>query len=158
MAEKVALKLAYIGTRFYGYARQTNVPTVEGMIIKKFVKKQIIDSVKKAQIRCASRTDKHVSALTNVMAFYTDESLENVLYSLMGEFESVYPYGITQVSEDFNPCFALKRSYQYYLPTNKFSAESLRSALLLFVGSIIFQILLELNLIEIQEEQLMKLL
>lgn len=134
MTDKVALKIAYIGTCFHGYARQPTVPTVEGTIIEKLLEKQIIESVKKAQIRCASRTDKHVSAVTNIMTFYTDEYLKNVLYSLKDEFESIFPYGITKVSEDFNPRYALKRRYQYFLPKHKFSTESLKNALSLFVG------------------------
>jgi len=131
---KLALKIAYDGTRFHGYARQPTVPTIEGRIIDSLIDKNIISDVKKAEIRCGSRTDKRVSALTNVMTFYTDESAKNVLYLLSSEFDSIFPYGITEVDDNFNPRHAINRSYHYLLPIYRFSTSKLKNALSLFIG------------------------
>jgi tRNA pseudouridine38-40 synthase len=132
---KLALKIAYDGTRFHGYARQPTVPTIEGGIIDSLIDKNIISDVKKAEIRCGSRTDKRVSALTNVMTFYTDEPAKDVLYLLSSEFDSIFPYGITEVDDNFNPRYAINRSYHYLLPITRFSTSKLKNALSLFVGN-----------------------
>lgn len=132
---KVALKFAYIGLHFHGYARQPTVETVEGKIIDKLFDKQIISNVKEAEIRCASRTDKHVSALTNIMTFYTSMEPRHVLSLVKNEFESIFPYGITTVPSDFNPRYAEMRTYQYLLPSEQFSIKKIRTALSLFQGS-----------------------
>ena len=134
MRSKLALKIAYDGTHFHGYARQPTVPTVEKSIIDVLLNKNIISDVKKAEIRCGSRTDKQVSALTNVMTFYTNKSAEDVLFSLSDEFDSIFPYGITEVDDNFNPRHAISRSYHYLLPKNRFSPSKLRNSLSLFKG------------------------
>ncbi|MBS3801302.1 MAG: tRNA pseudouridine(38-40) synthase TruA [Candidatus Thermoplasmatota archaeon] len=131
---KLALKIAYDGTRFHGYARQPTVRTIEERIIDSLIDKNIISDVKKAEIRCGSRTDKRVSALTNVMTFYTDEPAKNVLYLLSSEFDSIFPYGITEVDDNFNPRHAISRSYRYLIPINRFSTSKLKNALSLFIG------------------------
>lgn len=134
MTLRVALKIAYVGTSFHGYARQPRVSTVEGTLIEKLIEKGIISNVKNAQIRCASRTDKQVSALTNIMTFYTAEEPENILFILSNEFSHIFVYGITQVSESFNPRYALCRTYHYFLPKEKIPIDKLKQVLSLFVG------------------------
>ena len=59
---RVAVKIAYNGKQFLGYARQPLLKTVEGDIIQNLEKKGIINSAKEALFRSASRTDKGVSA------------------------------------------------------------------------------------------------
>lgn len=135
MKQKVALKLAYFGLHFHGYARQPTVDTIENRIISKLFEKQIISDLKEAKIRCASRTDKHVSAVANVMTFYTLKAPRTVLSLLADEFESIFPYGITTVPDDFNPRYALKRTYHYLLPSEQFPIKQLRTALSLFPGN-----------------------
>ncbi len=62
------LKFAYDGTKFYGYQRQPDKPTVEGEIIS-----VLRDSGLDATIKSASRTDRGVSALGNVIYLADDE-------------------------------------------------------------------------------------
>ena len=131
---KIALKFGYIGFRFHGYARQPTVPTVEGTIIDKLIETEIIENVKDAEIRCASRTDKHVSALSNVMTFYSKISSKKILFLLSEEFDAIFPYGIAEVSDDFNPRHAISRTYQYYLPRHRFPFKKLEKAVMLFEG------------------------
>ena len=131
---KVALKFGYIGFHFHGYARQPTVPTVEGTLIEKLIERDIIDNVKEAEIRCASRTDKHVSALSNVISFYSNKSAKDILFLLSDEFDAIFPYGVTKVNDDFNPRFANYRVYQYLLPTHQYPIKKLQEALSLFEG------------------------
>ena len=130
----IALKIAYDGSCFHGYARQPNIKTVEGRLLEVLIEKQIIESVKKAQIRCASRTDKYVSALTNIVTFHSEVHPQEILNDLHDTFDSIYPYGITEVTEEFNPRYANKRTYHYFLPKSLFLIEELNEALTLFVG------------------------
>lgn len=131
---KIALRFGYIGLHFHGYARQPTVPTVEGTLIEKLIKREIIDSVKDAEIRCASRTDKHVSALSNVITFYSNNSAKDILFLLSDDFNAIFPYGIAEVSDEFNPRHAISRTYQYYLPRHRFPIKKLEEALTLFEG------------------------
>ena len=66
---RVALKIAYDGTRFHGYARQPNVRTVEGEILHSLRRAKLLDDPRAARFEGASRTDRGVSALGNVIAF-----------------------------------------------------------------------------------------
>ena len=44
---RVAIKFAYDGKEFNGYARQPNLKTVEGELIKSLAKHEIIENAKK---------------------------------------------------------------------------------------------------------------
>ena len=132
--KKIALKIAYNGISFHGFARQPSVHTVEGEIVKQLINRDIIRDITSAMIRYASRTDKQVSALTNVITFYSDRSTKQILSLISDQFENIFPYGICEVSDSFNPRFAKSRSYQYFLPSHRFSLEKLQDALSLFEG------------------------
>ena len=70
---RVALKIAYIGTKFHGYQRQPNYRTVEGELLKVFKETNIIEDTWKAHYSVAGRTDKGVHSTGNVISFMTDE-------------------------------------------------------------------------------------
>ena len=69
---RLAFKFAYDGRKFSGYARQPNLQTIEGELIKTLIQHGFIKDTKQSHFRSASRTDKGVSALGNVIAFNTD--------------------------------------------------------------------------------------
>ena len=75
----IAIKFAYDGRNFYGYARQPKLKTVEGELIKSLIKKEIIENTKKSCFRSASRTDKGVSAIGSVVSFETDHSKKYIM-------------------------------------------------------------------------------
>ena len=68
---RIAIKFAYDGSNFYGYARQPLLRTVEGELIRGLIKHGIIEDTNDSCFRSASRTDKGVSAICNVAAFDT---------------------------------------------------------------------------------------
>ena len=109
---RVALKFAYDGRKFHGYARQPNLKTVEGDLIKSLVKYGFIEDTKESRFRSASRTDKGVSALCNVVAFNTEDSKKLILERLSDEFTDILTYGITEAESDFNPRHARLRQYR----------------------------------------------
>lgn len=131
---RIALKFAYDGHSFHGYARQPNLRTIEGELIKGLIKNGFIEDTKDSFFRSASRTDKHVSAFGNVVAFNTNASKKNILKNLSDEFEDIAVLGIIDVKDDFNPRYAKYRNYCYYLDIENLDYDKIISASSAFTG------------------------
>lgn len=131
---RYAVKFAYDGTRFEGYPRQPGGRTVEEELIRVLKKTGIIESEKKARFGSASRTDKGVSALGNVIAFDTDFKLKNVVPALNSKAIDIWSWGIAPVPDEFNPRHAKTRWYTYFLPPEH-DEKRLKKAAALFVGT-----------------------
>jgi len=132
---RIALKFAYDGHIFHGYARQPGLKTVEGEIISILVREEYIKNAKDSIFRSSSRTDKGVSALGNVIAFNTDKPIDNILKQINTKTEEILFYGIKEVEPDFYPRYAKQRIYRYYLKNNNFDMEKIISAASLFTGT-----------------------
>ncbi len=130
---RVALKFAYDGKQFHGFAKQPNLKTVEGEIIKILMENGYIINPKKSIFRFASRTDKKVSALGNVIAFNTEKSLDNIFSDINNQDDILF-YCIKQVEPDFYPRYAKQRIYRYYLKKNRYDIDIILSAASLFTG------------------------
>ena len=89
---RCALKFGYNGIGFFGYARQPNLRTVEGEIIKILTKEDLIEDAKRSFFRSASRTDKDVSSLGNVVSFNSDFNKNQILSSLSDVSEDIIFY------------------------------------------------------------------
>ena len=120
---RIAIKFAYDGRAFHGYARQPKLKTVEGDIVDSLFNNGFIKDPKKSVFRSASRTDKGVSALGNVVAFNTDVSKKQIIKDLFNENPSIIFYGIKEVNQDFYPIYAKLRQYRYYLTSNNFDID-----------------------------------
>jgi tRNA pseudouridine38-40 synthase len=131
---RLALKFAYDGKKYNGYARQPSLKTVEGELIKSLVKYGFIEDTKESYFRSASRTDKNVSALCNVIAFNTDASKKSIIKNLSKDFLSILVYGIKDVDPDFNPRYAKLRQYRYYLLTADLDVEKIVKNSAYFTG------------------------
>ena len=133
---RYAFKFAYDGINFHGYARQPNVYTVEGAIINTLEILRLINNPKINRFGSASRTDKGVSALGNVIAFdcYYDLSID-VLKEINEELEDIWFYGFREVDQKFYPRFAKLRHYRYYLKVNDdFDFDAFLEGANLFTG------------------------
>jgi tRNA pseudouridine38-40 synthase len=130
----IALKFAYDGRNFYGYARQPKLRTVEGEIINNLIDNNFIESVKNSSFRSASRTDKKVSAFCNVISFKTNKTIDNILEYLSNLFEDIIFYGEKQVNLEFYPRYAKQRQYRYYLCSKNLDTEKIISASSVFTG------------------------
>ncbi len=131
---RLAIQFAYDGRAFHGYARQPHLKTVEGDIISLLIKHRFIENAAQSKLRSASRTDKGVSALCNVVAFNTEASLKNVLRQLSKESADIIFYGLAKVSDTFYPRHARLRSYRYYLKKQAMDSNILLTAASLFTG------------------------
>ena len=131
---RYALKFGYIGKNFYGYQRQPNFKTVEGDILNACFSTGIIKDYKNANFKSASRTDKGVSALGNVLAVNTDFRKNEIIQALNSHIQDIWFYKIAQVDTTFNPRHAIKRIYRYHLSTNKRNINVLIKATDIFIG------------------------
>src|SRR3990172_8393699 len=68
---RIAMKIAYEGSPFSGYARQPRLRTVEGEVVRALLRARAIDDNRSSRFEGASRTDRGVSAFGNVVAFDT---------------------------------------------------------------------------------------
>lgn len=131
---RIALKFAYDGRKFHGFARQPNLRSVEGDLLNTLIKLNIISDVKKSCFRLSSRTDKGVSAIGNVVAFNTDNFNLKFLKVISDNMNDIITYGFAKIHEDFNPRFANYRFYRYYLNNKNFDIEKVIFAATLFIG------------------------
>ena len=130
----VAIKFAYDGRKYFGFARQPGLKTVEEELINILVKNGFIKDPKQSHFRSASRTDKGVSALGNVVAFITSSPLDCFFQKLNCELVDIFIYGISKVDDDFYPRHAKQRAYRYYLKKNIIEVDNLLSILSIFTG------------------------
>jgi tRNA pseudouridine38-40 synthase len=136
---RVALKFAYDGKRFSGYARQPGQRTIEQMLLDLLIKRGILDDARSSCFRTASRTDHGVSALGNVCAFDTVCSKEKILNLLSEDQSDLFIYGVHLVEPGFYPRHAKRREYRYYLRRNDLDVERVFSTARLFTGEHNFQ-------------------
>ncbi len=132
---RIAVKFAYDGKQYQGYARQPHLKTIEGEIIKALFKHGFIENTKESYFRSASRTDKGVSALGNVIAFNTKSSKNIIIKELNDELTDILFYGIKDVEPDFFPRYAKYRSYRYYLKNKNLNMDRILSVAGVFAGT-----------------------
>lgn len=132
---RIAVKFAYDGTRFHGFQRQPDKPTVEGELVRALTEVGAIRSARECGYRSSSRTDRGVSALGNVVSFRTSFPPEQLCSAINSEMEDVWAYSAVIVPDDFNPRFAKQRWYRYLLARNARDRALLEEALSRFVGA-----------------------
>jgi len=136
---RVALKFAYDGKHFSGYARQPGQRTIEQELLDLFIERRILGDAMTSCFRTASRTDRGVSALGNVCAFDTACSKEKIVSQLTAGTSDVFIYGVQSVEPGFYPRHSKRRKYRYYLKRNDLDVDALLSAARLFTGEHNFQ-------------------
>lgn len=111
---RVALKLAYMGTDFYGFQRQPGLRTVEGELLKALEQAGIITNLGQSNYSIAGRTDRGVHALGNVVSFRTNKM------PIINQINDILPMdirvlGSAQVPMGFKTRYAHRRHYRYVL-------------------------------------------
>ena len=132
---RYALKFAYDGSQFQGYARQPDFYTTEGHIIWAMKKQKIIESAEAGRFASSSRTDRGVNAAGNVLAITTDFRKDAILKALNTMLDGIIFHGIAEVPDDYNPRHARQRTYRYVLLKNRCpDIDKLKAASELFQG------------------------
>ncbi len=132
---RLALRVAYDGTCFYGSARQPDVPTVEGTILERLMEMDAVEGADEARFQAASRTDAGVSAAGNVVAFDTGMPPRSVVNALAYGLACIWPLYYAAVDDDFKPRHTLRKTYRYYLYNEGYDREAMDAAARCFEGS-----------------------
>lgn len=130
---RIALKIAYDGRSFYGHQRQPDARTVEGECLAALKAAHILREPSEAFFRSASRTDRGVSAVGNVIAFHSSLGPEAAVGAFNDKARDVWAWAVAEVPEDFHPRHAEERWYRYHL-YDRYSLPGLRQAASAFVG------------------------
>lgn len=134
---RVAVKIAYLGEGFSGSQIQPperGLRTVQGEVLANLLR---VDHVPEDRIdlRFASRTDAGVSALGNVIVFYTEFSDDYTLLKAVNSVsDGVFYLSTADVDDSFNPRVAAKRMYRYTCPSYGIDLERFTEAAKLFEG------------------------
>ena len=130
---RYAFRVGYVGEGFHGLARQPGLRTVEGEVLRVLTERGY--RREGDFFLFSSRTDKGVSALSNVFA--AELRKEPRLGEINASLRGVWVWARAPVSGSFNPVRdARMRWYRYVFP-RRYSAEELeamRGAARLFVG------------------------
>src|SRR2546425_6438440 len=130
---RVAMKVAYRGADFHGQARQPGLPTVEGEILRALVRTHAIRGARTSRFQSASRTDRGVSALGNVVAFDTLLVPEGAARGFNAKARGVWSWAVAFVDDAFNARKARERWYRYTL-SGVHNVDRLNAALRRFEG------------------------
>ncbi len=112
---RIALAIAYDGTRFEGYARQPGMRTVEAELLDLLTTQGLIAGLRQARFRSGSRTDRSVSAAWNVVAFDTEAAPGAIVAQTVRAPEGLHLLSAVPVPAGFEPRHADRRVYRYLL-------------------------------------------
>lgn len=133
---RVALKLAYLGTEYYGYQIQHGVPTIEGKLLKALRDAGVLKNLSKARYSAAGRTDRGVHALGQVIGFDTESAEAAKPGNLNGDLHQIWIYAWAQVGKEFNARMsALEREYRYVFWGKGLDIDKMTDAASIFPGT-----------------------
>jgi len=132
--QRIAIKLAYDGTKFFGFQRQPEKVTVEGSLMTALAKVGAITSPRECGYRSSSRTDRGVSALGNIISIRTEFPTASLCSAVNSELEHAWMYSAVEVADAFNPRAARQRWYRYYLPKSGQNRNLMEEIAHRFVG------------------------
>lgn len=130
------VRFGYDGPSFHGWARQPELRTVEGEILRGLLKHKIAPSAPGARLEVASRTDRGVSAVGNVIALSADRPGPVLLRALNGISPEMFFTAATAVPEGFRVRRAVRRVYRYFEPAAHHDLGRWQDAARLFSGNV----------------------
>ena len=131
---RYAFRIGYLAEGFLGYARQPRGETVEGTLRREILRRGLAPDEERMQLRSASRTDRGVHALGNVIAFNTPWSGPSVARALDAVDPRIFCFGYAPVPPTFQPRRARSRWYRYLLPREGHDPASWRAMATWFLG------------------------
>jgi tRNA pseudouridine38-40 synthase len=137
-AERVALKIGYLGTNYHGFQiqLQSGVPTVEGELFEALKRLGVMEDRKAANYSYAGRTDKGVHALSQVVSFDTLnlKVTPRMINRLLPN--DIWALAIAKPHPGFNARKeAICREYRYFLfLQTDLDISSMQEAAELFIG------------------------
>ncbi len=114
---RLAFRVSYLGSRFYGSQMQAASRTVEGEFVAACQRMSLFDDWRKAGFLSAGRTDRGVHARGQVIAFstYAPERARTVINTQLPP--DLWCTAYAEVAPEFHPRYdARSRTYRYYFP------------------------------------------
>ncbi|KAI7887802.1 pseudouridine synthase [Mucor mucedo] len=151
---KIALRVAYIGWEYCGYATQNQpdrLPTIEDMLFKALLSCRLVESIESSDYTRCGRTDKGVSGLGQVIGINVrSKKLATDTDPELLPAEKEFPYIDTMnrmlpddirvlawapAPEDFSARFhCTARTYKYFFNKGKMNIDHMRAACSYFEG------------------------
>ncbi|KAL0480799.1 Pus3 [Acrasis kona] len=149
----VALKIAYIGFNYQGFASQTHVQnTVENKIFEALLKVKLISDPNNCKYTRCGRTDSGVSAFGQVIGIQLRSSEDDEKpFDYVRLINNVLPEDIRAIAwsfvdDDFDARFdCLYRTYKYFFVKSNLIIERMREASKLLIGSHDFRNFCKIN-------------
>ncbi|MDY6966583.1 MAG: tRNA pseudouridine(38-40) synthase TruA [Halobacteriota archaeon] len=134
---RIAFKLAYFGTNYYGFQIQPDVPTIESELFGSLKKMGIIDDPKSANYSGSGRTDRGVHSIGQVIAFDSDRPGLAIPRIINSELPGgIWVWARAEVPEDFDARRdAISREYRYFFYGKSLNLPKIRSASRLLIGT-----------------------
>ena len=133
---RLAFRLSYLGSRFYGSQMQASERTVEGEFVAACQRLSLFSDWREAGFQFAGRTDRGVHACGQVAAFTTDEPerAQTVINTQLPP--DLWCTASAVVEPEFHPRYDAKsRTYRYYFARKLKSPEAMHRAARNFLGS-----------------------
>lgn len=119
------MRVFYEGANYFGYQRQSSVFTIEETLINALEATNHILSPQKNRFISASRTDKNVNAIGNVIGFNSEkEIIINQINAKLPSDNSIVCWSYSIVEDDFSPKHSLKKKYWYLVKKELFEAKT----------------------------------
>ena len=132
---RLAFRVSYLGTGFYGSQQQESERTVEGEFIAACQRTSLFSDWRAAGFCSAGRTDRGVHACGQVIAFstaYPDRAREVLNRQLPPD---IWCTGTAVVAETFHPRYdAASRTYRYYFSDAPKDPAAMETAAQEFLG------------------------
>lgn len=133
---RLAFRVSYLGSRFFGSQMQVSHRTVEGEFIAACKRLSLFDDWREAGFLFAGRTDRGVHAIGQVAAFSTGAPARAVRTINTQLPPDCWCTGYAEVPVSFHPRYdAKKRTYRYYFAERPAHIGPMVRAAGLFVGS-----------------------
>jgi tRNA pseudouridine38-40 synthase len=133
---RLAFRVSYLGSRFFGSQMQASHRTVEGEFIAACQRLSLFEDWRKAGFLFAGRTDRGVHAIGQVAALTTsapDRAVRTINTQLPPD---CWCTAYAEVPAQFHPRYdAKKRTYRYYFTERPSNLESMARAAGRFVGN-----------------------
>ncbi|MFY9799789.1 MAG: tRNA pseudouridine(38-40) synthase TruA [Methanoregula sp.] len=133
---RLAFRVSYLGSSFYGSQMQAANRTVEGEFIAACQRLSLFSDWRKAGFQFAGRTDRGVHASGQVAAFTTDvpdRAIDTLNLQLPPD---CWCTGVAEVVPEFHPRYDAKsRTYRYYFSKTPSDRTAMERAAQYFTGS-----------------------
>ncbi len=133
---RLAFRVSYLGSRFFGSQQQVSHRTVEGEFIAACQRLSLFEDWREADFLFAGRTDRGVHARGQVAAF-TTSAPERAIRTINTQLPpDCWCTGYAEVSPAFHPRYdAKKRTYRYYFTERSFRVSLMERAAGRFIGN-----------------------